>query len=401
MARVLVIGDSASDTKRIGKIFGIVNVPVEVVPTYEAAFDKIAKDPPALVIAEKSENPAALNGLRVTLHAHAPATPFVVTLPRSNLSDAISSMQAGAFDCVAKPFSSADLLMAAKRATLKSGRLLFMKKLEPPKRHTLQISLFVLGVLVCGWLLQTVRNGPPPRVLSLGSANLSGLQWEGRSLWVGDWFESTVTRYEVDKGLASGFRKLETKSLYKVQDGQPILICNTPDLLMTIGADLKLRIHQRSVGLPTYQTVATPGTSPTGLAWDGLNLWTVDSHTNLLYKHGQDLRVIDTVKCIFPQPLGLAWDGSGLWVIGDKPLKAAKLEAVEGGLVWRGPVAIPTLLPEGVIPTGFSVGFNRLWAVSGGDPKMTSIPIPQLQGQAVIKNLKAQNKKGDDHVTGK
>ncbi len=401
MARVLVVEPSKAEAGRISKIFQSVKVPVEVAETFDAAFERIAKDPPALVVTGKPEKIESLNGLRVTLSAYAPATPFIVTLPRPQLEDALQIMRAGAFDCVASPYPSVQLLMAAKRATSQSGRMLFTRRLTPPKRHTLQIILTVLLLAGAGSYVNRVRNGPPPRMMSLGSANLSGIQWEGRSLWVADWFESTVTRYEISKGILPAFRKLETKDLYKVQDGQPILVCDTPDLLITIGSDLKIRIHQRGVGLPTFQTVAAPGTSPSGLAWDGSHLWTVDSQTHLLYKHGQDLRVIDTVKCIFPKPAGLSWDGTGLWVIGDKPLKAAKLEFVDGGLVWRGPVSIPTLLPEGVIPTGFAIAFGRLWAVSGGDPKMTSVPIPVLVGKETTKKLKAQKPAEEKNDNGK
>jgi CheY-like chemotaxis protein len=388
MARVLVIGESKQETQELAKIFQSVKVPVEVASSFDVALERIAQDPPALIVAQKPERLETLQSLRAVLQTNAPATPYLVTIPEPKLEMAMEVMQRGAYDCVAKPYSSLEILMASKRASLKAGRMLFVKKLEPSQRPTLKIlaGLILIGLISFG--IYEVRQGPPPESMSLGSANLSGIQWENRTLWVGDWFESTITKYEVAKGILRGARLLQTKNIFKMQDGQPILVCNTPDLMVTIASDLKIRIHQRSVGLPTFQTVPAPGVNPTGLAWDGKNIWSSDGQTNLLYKHGQDLRVIDTVKSIFPQPMGLAWDGTGLWVIGDKPLKIAKLELKSGGYVWEGPVALTQLLPEAVIPTGFTIGFGRLWAVSGGDPKIVSAPMPELVPHASVKKLK-------------
>ncbi len=387
MARILVVGSSPREAHRLTKIFRSVKMAVEVAPSFDVAMERIIQEPPVLVIAQKPDRMETLQGLKATLQTNAPATPFIVTIPEAKMDVALSVMHMGAFDCVAKPYTSLDMLMASKRAGLKSGRMLFVRKLEPPKRQTVKIILALALILGLSVGTSKLRQGPPPDMMSLGSANLSGIQWEDRVLWVGDWFESTVTKYEAGKGILPKSRTLQTKNIYKMQDGQPILICNTPDLMVTIAADLKIRIHQRNVGLPTFQTYAVPGVNPSGLAWDGKNLWSCDAQTNLLYKHGQDLRVIDTVKSIFPQPSGLAWDGTGLWVIGDQPLKAAKLEWRKGGVVWRGPASLNQLLPEGVLPTGFSIGFGRLWAVSGGDPKIVSMPLPELAATATVKKL--------------
>jgi hypothetical protein len=117
----------------------------------------------------------------------------------------------------------------------------------------------------------------------------------------------------------------------------------------------------------------------------------------LLYKHGEDLRIIDTVRSIVPHVVGLAWDGVSMWVVGDgNPMKVARLTVGDGGPVWSGPVDLKNLLPEKVALAGFAVGFNRLWAVSGGDPKMVSISYPSFEGQ-----MKVSTNASKEHPRGR
>jgi hypothetical protein len=224
-----------------------------------------------------------------------------------------------------------------------------------------------------------ILNGPPPNEVSLGSAHLSGLQWDGRSLWVGDWFDSTITHYHLGKGLVKKFRTLTSSVIYKAQDGQPILICSTPENFVTIDSDLKMRIRHRAVGLPSLNSMATPGNNPTGLVWDGNAIWSLDAETGLLYRHGVDLRVLETIKCLLKKPVGLAVDGSALWVLGGEPLQLARLDRNGEGFTWSGPYSIGSVLTEGILPSGLAVGFRRMWFISGGDPRMVSIALPRLE----------------------
>jgi len=378
MSRVLLIAQKPSEAQKLTQIFRSVRVPCEIVATVEAGIERISKDPPALIVAEKPESIDALHSLKSTLQAHAPATPFLVTASGGSLESALAVMQAGAYDCLAKPYSNLDVLSAAKRATAKAGRLLFVAKLRPKKRHPFRLILVGAAVVFLSVSLWTLRQGPPPSVISLGSANLAGIQWAERNLWVADWYESTVTHYELEKGLLKNSRALVAREIYRVQDSQPVLVCDTPDFLVSIGSDLKMRIHQRSVGLPAFQTFQTPALNPTGLAWDGKNVWSSDGQTNLLYKHADDLRVLGTVRSILPKILGLAWDGEALWVAGGNPLRLARLKFLNDNQVWEGPFDVKNLLPQGVAMTGMAIGFGRLWAVSGGDPKMVSVPLPAV-----------------------
>ncbi len=71
------------------------------------------------------------------------------------------------------------------------------------------------------------------------------------------------------------------------------------------------------------EVVKSPGPCPTGLAFDGQNLWLADIYTDKIYKinpeSGKVLKIFDSPG---HQPEGLAWDGRHLWHIdsGEKAL---------------------------------------------------------------------------------
>lgn len=381
MARVLCIGLPKNDQKKFGAYFQSVGVACEFQPQMDAALEKLPADPPTLVITQKPDKLETLQALGAVLKTNAPATPFLVALTESTSTAALESMNAGAYDCLPRPYSRYGVLAAAKHATLAHGRTLFGAKLTKEKTPWASIAFaaMVLFALTKGALMRW--DGPPEPTINLASATLSGIQWDDRSLWVGNWMDSTVTHYTARKGLIAQARTLLSDEIFHMQDSQPILVCNTPEALVTVGFDLKFRSHQRSVGLPTLQTVNAPGTNPTGLAWDGANIWSIDGQNGTIYKHGADLRVLDSIKSLLPNPTGLAWDGTGFWIIGGTPLRAAKLERRGETNVWSGPYKLNNFTPPDVAISGMTVGFGRLWIVSGGTPHMTSRALKDITSQ--------------------
>ena len=381
MARVMIVGFPKKAEKKFEKTFKTVGVTCDFTPAFEKAFENISSNPPTLVIAPYLDQPDDLKQLHHVLKNASPATPFLAVLSQHKANDALTALNAGAFDCLEPSWDSFRLLTAAKRATLANGRTLIGRKLVKKQVRWSAIVFLLFIALVAAKGAHMRWNGAPAQNLNLASATLSGIQWEGRSLWVGNWFDSTVTHYSLEKGVTAKSRALRSEEIFRMQDSQPILVCNTPESLVTIGFDLKLRTHQRSVGLPTLQTSAAPGNNPTGLTWDGQNLWSSDGQTGLLYKHGPDLRVIETIRSLIDRPVGLAWDGEALWVMGGVPLKLAKLERRGSAVVWNGPYRISNFMPADVSISGMAVGFNRLWAVSGGTPHMVSRPLTEIETQ--------------------
>jgi len=381
MSRVLLVGLQISDLKKFQRAFSSVQVPCEALPSIDAALERIPAEPPVLVVAQKPDRLESLHGLQSVLKTNAPATPFLVALSDDSVASALEALKTGAFDCLSRPYDRLQILAASKRAVWRNGRTLFASKVMTPRPVAPPVLALGAALLFCGFVVSKQLDGPPPSSIALGSATLSGIQWDGRALWVGNWMDSTVTEYRSKKGLWTQKRALATQSIFHMQDSQPILVCNTPDALVTVGFDLKMRTHQRAIGLPTLQTVSSPGTNPTGLAWDGEYLWSTDGQTGLIYRHGADLKVLESFRSLVPQPAGLAWDNGKLWVMGGSPPRLASVEIFGQALVWHGPYFVSHLLPEGIQPSGMAVGHGRLWVVSGGDPRMASQPLQDFERQ--------------------
>jgi len=381
MPRVMLVGLPKKQRLQVEGYFKTVGVTCEALPTLENAVEKLPADPPTLIITPRPDPLEALYHLHHTLKKSAPATPFLVLLPETKAAAALEAMNAGAYECLAGSLTKFKLLTAAKRATSANGRTLFGKKLVEEKIPWGTVAFAALLFLVVAKGINARWNGGPAATLNLASATLSGIQWEGRSLWVGNWYDATVTHYVLKNGLTEKRRVLSSDEIFRMQDSQPILVCDTPESLVTVGFDLKFRSHQRALGLPTLETSAAPGTNPTGLAWDGAHLWSSDGQTGMLYKHGPDLRVIDSIKSLIGSPTGIAWDGGALWVMGGTPLRLAKLERRGAAMVWRGPYRMTNFMPPDVPASGMAVGFDRIWVVSGGTPHMVSRPLKEITGQ--------------------
>lgn len=64
------------------------------------------------------------------------------------------------------------------------------------------------------------------------------------------------------------------------------------------------------------KVIRTPGPCPTGLAFDGKNLWLADTYTDRIYKIDPETgKILHSFESPGHHPEGLAWDGKYLWHI--------------------------------------------------------------------------------------
>jgi sugar lactone lactonase YvrE len=84
----------------------------------------------------------------------------------------------------------------------------------------------------------------------------------------------------------------------------------------------------------TVTKLASPGFIPVGLAWDGKNLWLADAEEKKIHKiessSGKTLLAFDTPT---ENPRGLAWDGSALWMSDDIEDKVMQISADDGTMI--------------------------------------------------------------------
>jgi len=104
----------------------------------------------------------------------------------------------------------------------------------------------------------------------------------------------------------------------------------------------------------------TPGTCPTGLAFDGSSLWLADLKTDLFYQiDPDDGSVIKEVAAPTFRPLGLCFDGEALWCIDGEEERLLKIDP-ETGLVTKN---FESPVPK---PTGLAWDGKYLWLASRG-----------------------------------
>jgi len=92
----------------------------------------------------------------------------------------------------------------------------------------------------------------------------------------------------------------------------------------------KLTCLERTTG-KVIKEIASPGFWPMGLAWDGKYLWNIDLKMKKIFKidtsDGSILKAIDSPS---ESPEGLAWDGHTLWVSDPREKTIMKIDLSDG-----------------------------------------------------------------------
>jgi len=131
------------------------------------------------------------------------------------------------------------------------------------------------------------------------------------------------------------------------------------------------------------KTFDLPSTCPTGLEYDGQNLWLADRKTDLLYcidkANGKVLRQIPSPGY---WPMGLAWDGKALWV---SDLSDGKIYQVDpkSGMILR------TVDAPGRSPRDLAWDGKYLWCADDGSDEIIQF---SPEDGTTIKAFKAPSK---------
>lgn len=108
------------------------------------------------------------------------------------------------------------------------------------------------------------------------------------------------------------------------------------------------------------KVIKTPGPCPTGLAFDGQNLWLADNYTDKIYKinpvQGKILKIFD---CPGHHPEGLTWDGEYLWHIDTGEKSVYRLDPKTGK-------ALSILESNSSSPRDLTWDGSLLWIIDHG-----------------------------------
>jgi len=278
-----------------------------------------SEKPRVFLVAQDPADDAA-ESLMFELEREAPLTPVLVALTRRSAPRALELLKAGAHEVVAAPFSAGGLRGSLSKALRWRGTWF-----EEPRPAAVAETTRAVGAwLLAGVLLAAGAGGlailhqrrkaaaqaalpVPARQWTLPYGHPAGLAFDGKELWVSDWFSATVHRHDPAdmRVTASATLPREVPGAIAFAGGA-LYAASGPRVIVKRMLDGRLSPLERFED-HAPQTV--------GMAFDGLYLWTVDSKTGRLHK-----RVLDgelTVAKSYDYPGGkavaLAFDGKKLW----------------------------------------------------------------------------------------
>jgi streptogramin lyase len=110
-----------------------------------------------------------------------------------------------------------------------------------------------------------------------------------------------------------------------------------------------------SLVMPVEIEYDSPLERPTGLAWDGRNLWLASANEHKICSiNPPDGRILETLEVEIRSPWGLAWDNGCLWVVDFYTSKIHQVDIAEREI-------ISSINTPGSSPTGLTWDGSYLW----------------------------------------
>jgi len=124
------------------------------------------------------------------------------------------------------------------------------------------------------------------------------------------------------------------------------------------------------------KALASPGYRSMGLTWDGQNLWVLDGEENLIFQLDPESGLAKkTLYAPSSGPLGLAWDGKYLWVSDSREDKIFQISTDDGTTI--NSIPSPSGTPQGICFDG-----KYLWVADRYDDKIFMV-TPE-DGEVII-----------------
>ncbi|HAZ08984.1 MAG TPA: hypothetical protein DCZ01_10820 [Elusimicrobia bacterium] len=294
-----------------------------------------------------------------------PLLAVVVALKTRDASRAVALMRAGAFEVVAPPWTREDLKACVAKSLRFQGTALAPVRLAPRRRsavwYVLAVGAFFAASLGVVSLrrAERLRRAEAARVdhWDLPVSHPAGLAFDGKDLWVVDWFSQSLYAHSRTDAKVRTLRHLTAET--------PVAAVFATEAVWTATADGTVIKRMNDAKLTPLERFLNAAPGAAGIAFDGLYLWTLDARAKILRKHLLDafLTVVASYRAPGLKPVALVWDGAALWTLdaGDRLLRRHNLERPEEFLA-----AIP--LPEygdGIfLPTGLAWDGERFWSVA-------------------------------------
>ena len=327
----------------------------------------VRKSRPSLVVAVESGDDCG--AVLLELSREAPALPVVVALKPRSAARALELLRLGAFEVLAAPWTSENLAAAlAKALRLKGTEFEVVRPFSASAAKPMGYFLVALAATVLVGAYFALRSSPkppppaPPSEWPLPYSHPAGLAFDGKELWVSDWFSQTIYRHD-----PAGLRVVRALTLPAEVPGPLTFAADA--LWVASGARVLVK-HMLDDKLTVLLQVSDSAPQTVGMAYDGLYLWTCDAKEGRLNKRILDDRLTIVSSYPYPgsKPAALAYDGRSLW-----SLDAGNRELVEHDIANPEKVIERIVLSEyrkgGWKPTGLVFDGKRFWSVAEQAPK--------------------------------
>lgn len=293
-----------------------------------------------------------------------PLMPVVVALKVRDASRAVALMRVGAAEVVAPPWTPEDLKASVSKGLRFQGTALSVAAAAPLSRSPIWYALAVGLFLAAGLGVASLKRVDANRAAAAARVDRwelpvrhpAGLAFDGKSLWLVEWFTQSFYALSPNDTAVQVVRHLTAET--------PVAAAFTTEAMWTVSADGTVIRRMRDDRMTPLARYAKAAPNCAGLAFDGLYLWTLDARAKVLRKHlvDRELSVIATYRWRGTKPAGLVFDGRSLWTLdaADRRLVRYALdrpeEPVDG-------IPLPEYAEGDYIPTGVSWDGVRFWTV--------------------------------------
>ncbi|MDE2144007.1 MAG: hypothetical protein KGJ84_16480, partial [Elusimicrobia bacterium] len=294
-----------------------------------------------------------------------PLLPVVVALKTRDATRAVALMRAGAAEVVAPPWTREDLKACVSKSLRWQGTALSPIRLAPRKRSAVWYALAVGVFLAVAIGAASVKRGRELKAAAAARTDVwpltfshpSGLAFDGKNLWVVDWY--TQSLYETARADA---RVLAVRHLTAET---PVAAAFGTDALWTASADGTMVRRMRDAKMTPLARYPKAAPDCAGVAFDGLYVWTLNGRTKTLTKRLLDDSLTPVSSWVLPElkPAGLVWDGKALWTLdaGDRSLRRHDLTKPTLILAV---VPLPEYADGAYEATGLAWDGERFWTVA-------------------------------------
>lgn len=295
-----------------------------------------------------------------------PLMPIVVAMKTRDANRAVALMRVGAAEVVAPPWTPEDLKSSVSKGLRFQGTVLTVSTVAPLSRAPLWYTLAVALFLAAGLGVASLKRADANRAAAAAHVDRwelpvrhpSGLAFDGKSLWLVEWF--TQSFY----ALSPADTAAQVSIVRHLTAETPVAAAFTGEAMWTVSADGAIIRRMRDDKMAPMMKYPKAAPNSAGIAFDGLYLWSLDARAKVLRKHlvDRELSVLATYKWRGVKAAGLVYDGKTLWSLDAAERRLLRHDLERPEHVVDG-IPLPEYAQGNFIPVGMAWDGVRFWTV--------------------------------------